>query len=618
MMGFSTDRSTHHLAGAVSRVVLPYMLFVLLWFAVSAAWMPQVFRDNISGCVLYCTLFFVATTLLLVERTRREWRKQAAQRDALQQSEARLRLLVDNLPDSYVYQYTQLPDGTPKFFYISAGVERLHAIKVEEVLNNAAMLLEQISAEMLACLRAAEISSRQSFTDFSMEVQVRTSDDRQRWMMLCSRPQRTADDRVLWNGVATDITERKQVEIKHQLAEQALRESEQKYRELVQLANSIILRWNAEGIITFMNEYGLRFFGYTADELCNRHVIGTIVPYTESGGRDLRDLMERICADPRAFEQNINENTRRNGERVWISWTNKVVLDAQGKVLEILSIGTDITRRKQAEEQVTKLHDDLRRHAEELEHRVDERTAELAIERDRAEAADRLKSAFLATMSHELRTPLNSIIGFTGILLQGLAGPLNDEQHKQLGMVRSSARHLLELINDVLDISKIEAGQLEVACETFNLHESIVRTVNLVRPLAEQKGLELQIEYDSPVDDFISDQRRVEQILINLLNNAVKFTEHGGVRIVTTRTSDALYIAVTDTGIGIKQEDLGALFRPFQQIDSGLTRAHEGTGLGLAICRRLAELLHGHIEVSSTWGKGSTFTIVLPCAKEKE
>jgi signal transduction histidine kinase len=306
----------------------------------------------------------------------------------------------------------------------------------------------------------------------------------------------------------------------------------------------------------------------------------------------------------------------RNGDMVWISWTNKVVMDAHGDVIEILSIGTDITARKHSEEQVKKLNEDLQRHAEELEQRVSERTAELAVARDRAEAADRIKSAFLATMSHELRTPLNSIIGFTGILVQGLAGPLNDEQAKQLGMVRGSARHLLDLINDVLDISKIEAGQLEVACQSFVLPEAINKAVNIVKPMADKKSLTLDVFYQTPVNHWRSDQRRVEQILINLLNNAVKFTEQGFVRVVIDAKDNQLRISIIDSGIGIKEQDIGTLFKPFQQIDSGLTRKHEGTGLGLAICQKLAELLGGHIEVKSTWGAGSTFAVVLPLRAE--
>jgi PAS domain S-box-containing protein len=406
-----------------------------------------------------------------------------------------------------------------------------------------------------------------------------------------------------------DVSDRKQTE-------KRLRDSEQKYRELVELANSIILRWTCDGRITFLNDFGQKFFGYSAEEILGRHVVGTIVPMTDSSGRDLGPLMDQILADPKAFEQNVNENMRRNGERVWISWTNRIVVGEQGQVAEILSIGTDITERKRAQEALQQAHD-------ELEHRVAERTAELAQAKERAEAADLLKSAFLATMSHELRTPLNSIIGFTGIILQGLAGPLNSEQTKQLEMVRGSARHLLSLINDVLDISKIEAGQLEVASEPFDLHASITKVLGIVAPLAEKKGLSLRAQIAPGLGEVLGDQRRVEQILFNLLNNAIKFTESGKVELnaelvfdfgspgVRARQPD-LRLCVSDTGIGIKPEDLATLFQPFRQIESGLTRSHEGTGLGLAICRRLADLMDGEIHVESMWEKGSTFSLTLP------
>lgn len=531
---------------------------------------------------------------------------------ALRKSEERLRLLGDNLPDSYVYQFTQEADGTPRFLYLSAGVEKLHGLKVEDVLSDASLLRGQIAPELVPSLQAAEAASLRNKTDFTMEVRMRCADNQWRWMQLCSRPRHSSDGQVLWNGVATDITARKQAEAASQAAEQRLAESEQQYRELVELANSIILRWTSEGIITFLNEFGLRFFGYLPEEILGRHVIGTIVPITESSGRDLSHLMKQICADPKAFEQNINENVCRNGERVWVAWTNRIVMDDQGNVLEILSVGTDITERKNAEEEVRRLHEELQLHAEQLERRVAERTAELAVARDRAEAADRLKSAFLATMSHELRTPLNSIIGFTGIILQGLAGPLNPEQSKQLEMVRGSARHLLALINDVLDISKIEAGQLEVTCGPFDLRASIEKVVGIVKPLAEKKGLAVHVKLAPEISAWESDPRRVEQILINLLNNAIKFTERGRVALAAHIEPDALRISITDTGIGIRTEDMKKLFQPFRQIDTGLARNHEGTGLGLAICLRLAQLLGGEIRVESKWGTGSTFTVLLP------
>ncbi len=405
--------------------------------------------------------------------------------------------------------------------------------------------------------------------------------------------------------ILQDVTELKHVE-------EALRESERKYRELVEQANSIILRWTSSGEITFLNEFGQRFFGFSNEEILGRHVIGTIVPPNETDGRDLRQLMERICADPKAFEQNVNENMRRNGERVWISWSNRVVLDGRGQVAEILSVGTDITERRRAEEEIRRLHEDLQRHATELERRVAERTAELAVARDRAEESDRLKSAFLATMSHELRTPLNSIIGFTGILLMGLVGPLTGEQKKQLTMVQDSARHLLELINDVLDISKIEAGQLDLARDPFDMPTTIRSSLEKIAPLAAKKGLALSTVIAPTIGPIVGDRRRVEQILINLLSNAVKFSAQGEVRIESHVEDAWLVTRVIDTGIGIRPEDVDTLFKPFRQVDTGITRQYEGTGLGLSICKRLAEGMGGTIRVESEWGKGSRFIFTLP------
>lgn len=282
----------------------------------------------------------------------------------------------------------------------------------------------------------------------------------------------------------------------------------------------------------------------------------------------------------------------------------------------LVCMGFDVSKLKEAETALRKLN-------ESLEQQVSVRTRELRDTLDHAIAADGVKSVFLATMSHELRTPLNSIIGFTGILLKGLAGELNPEQLKQLGMIQNSARHLLELINDVLDISKIEAGQLEIHMQSFDLRELLMHAASLVEPMADRKGIELVLDIEPDIGAIVSDKRRIEQLLLNLLNNAIKFTEHGTVRLSAETLGDdqakqesiggrAVRLRVSDTGIGIHPEDMGRLFQPFRQLDSGFARQHEGSGLGLAICRRLVDMLRGRIAVESELGAGSTFSVMLP------
>jgi PAS domain S-box-containing protein len=403
----------------------------------------------------------------------------------------------------------------------------------------------------------------------------------------------------LVRGIIRDVTEDRRVA-------DALSSREREYRELMVLANSIILRWSREGVVTFLNEFGQRFFGYAEEEIVGRHVLDTIVPASESTGRDLSELMDEVCADPKSFERNTNENVKKDGERVWIDWTNRVVLDDSGEVKEILSIGSDISDQVHARERMAE-------YSEHLEAEVKKRTAALAAAKERAESADRMKSAFLATMSHELRTPLNSIIGFTGILLQKTPGPLTDEQEKQLSMVHNSSMHLLALIGDVLDISKIEAGQLEIKRAEFSVQDSIAQVVESVQPTAEKKGLILEVHDDRSVTRLVSDQRRFEQVLLNLLSNAVKFTDTGRVDLHVESPSPGVFEArVEDTGIGISREDQRRLFQPFHQVDSRLARRYEGTGLGLSISRRLVKLMGGNIWVRSILGEGSRFGFRLP------
>ena len=293
--------------------------------------------------------------------------------------------------------------------------------------------------------------------------------------------------------------------------------------------------------------------------------------------------------------------THPDGTTRYYYFTCSPIRDPEGTVVHVLELVQDVTEQHEVEEMLKKKTTQLETQNRALEHA-----------NDRLQDIDRLKSTFLATMSHELRTPLNSIIGFTGIMLQELPGPLNAEQRKQLGMVQGSSRHLLDLINDVLDISKIEAGQLEILPKRFDLRDALAKVMASVGPLARQKDLALESKVSPKVNFIISDPRRVEQILINLLNNAIKFTETGSICMESTVSGDKIVIHVTDTGVGIRPEDLGQLFKPFQQINTGINRQHEGSGLGLSICIKLAHALGGTLSVESKWGVGSTFTLTIP------
>lgn len=238
---------------------------------------------------------------------------------------------------------------------------------------------------------------------------------------------------------------------------------------------------------------------------------------------------------------------------------------------------------------------------------------ELAKAYEKAMESDRLKSEFLANMSHELRTPLNSIIALSDILLARMDGDLTDEQDKQIKIIEKSGRHLLELISDILDLAKIEAGRMEISTEEFHIEDVVEDARTTVAPLATDKGHDIAFVTEVDIPLISSDRNKLKQILLNLLSNAVKFTPKGGsIAIYARHKDDSVEILVKDNGIGIARENLEKIFDEFRQVDGSYTRKYGGTGLGLAITRRFVNLLGGEIGVESEIGKGTTFTVIIP------
>lgn len=397
-------------------------------------------------------------------------------------------------------------------------------------------------------------------------------------------------------------------EIERREVERALIASEMLLQTAVDNLPVVLFQLDAEGVFLVSAGAGLRKLGLKSGQ-----VVGESVFDVYAGHSEILEHNRRALA---------GETMRYTTEVGGVVFDTMLVpaADADGRVTTVFGVGHEITDRVLAEEQLRELNATL-------EQRVDERTQqlrdanenltatieELASLNKALDEATSAKDAFLASMSHELRTPLNSIIGFSGMLSDGLVGELTDEQRTQIRMVYNSGRHLLELVNEVLDLSRIESGHLELSLEWVDVGVLTETVVESIRPLASQKGLELVAQCPADIGSVRVDPARLQQVLLNLLGNAVKFTDEGSVSIRVSLAGQQIVFEVIDTGCGIGPDAIERIFDEFYQEEHAGMAKSEGTGLGLSVSRKLAEAMGGSIGVESTPGHGSVFTVRIPC-----
>ncbi len=379
-------------------------------------------------------------------------------------------------------------------------------------------------------------------------------------------------------AAARDITAQKHLE-------QQLRDQQFYTRSLIESNIDALMTTDPLGIITDVNQQMEELTGLGREQL-----IGTpFKTYFTNPNRAEAGI--RLTLEESKVTNYELTARRKDGHETVVSYNAATFYDRDGKLQGVFAAARDVTERKR------------------FEATLQDKNVEL-------ENASLAKDRFLASMSHELRTPLNAIIGFAGTLLMKLPGPLTADQDKQLKTIQSSARHLLSLINDLLDLAKIESGKVELLAERTRYGEVVKDVASALQPLALQKTLDFKLTIDDPEGTLMTDRRALSQIVINLTNNAIKFTEKGSVQVECRRVGagmrERLEIVVTDTGIGIRAEDQAKLFQAFQQVDIQTARRFEGTGLGLHLSQKLATLLSGQITFESEFGKGSRFMLSLP------
>lgn len=527
----------------------------------------------------------------------------------LKSSEERFRILFEYAPDAYY-----LSDLKGTFIDGNKAAEEISGYKREELIGKSFLCLDLISSKHFykaAPLLAKNVMGLPTGPD---DFIINKKGDGQVVVEVRTFPVKIKGKNLVL-GIARDITERKKVEaalknahdelefrvkertseltsanekLKSEIEERKKVEKELLLKALLldRATDSIFVN-DLDGNFIYMNEKLYRSRGYTRDEMMKMDIRDLVTPENTAIIEQRKNkLMEKgeivfesahICKDKSIIP--VEVHTR--------------IFEYEG-MKQILSVTRDIPERKLAEK--------------------------MQFENERLMIANRAKSDFLSKMSHELRTPLNAIIGFSELLLRNSAGELNEKQAHYIENVHKSSKLLLDLISDILDLSKVESGKIDILIEKISVPATIESALDMIREKAAKRNIVINRDFDPRLDFIDADGQRVRQILLNLLDNAVKFSkeEGGKITIKTKKVDEMAQFSIRDTGIGIKEESIGKLFKEFEQLDSGPARKYGGTGLGLSISKKFVELHGGTIHVESAYGIGTTFTFLLPIRSKKK
>jgi PAS domain S-box-containing protein len=537
--------------------------------------------------------------------------KRKAMESALRKSEENYVQMVSNVPAA-LYQF-QLSEDTPgKMNYMSARFSEMFEIPITTSLDDISILFTRVHPEDWESFYQSFQQATSNQQPWVWQGRLLTPSGIIKWIQGEARPTNTLDDVLVWDGVLIDVTKQQIALQERKQAEIALRQSEERYQKLSDNVPGVIYQFRLapDGSITY--------------------------PYVSSGCYELFELLPtEVMADSKCAMATIHPDDLANFQHVTVEsaqnmtpklWEGRAVL-CSGKIKWIKSVSRpekqtdgsiiwdgmmiDITKLKIALHDLQQTQQDLHLTNERLELTIQE-----------LQRATHLKDEFLATMSHELRTPLNAILGMSESLQEEVFGQLSEEQLNSIAMIEKSGDHLLALINDVLDVSKISVGKLELNITKVALVDLCRSSLIFVNQQAIAKQIQIDINLPTDITYLWIDERRMRQVLINLLSNAIKFTPNGGKVMLSVQLEplqhsqpameNSICFSVVDTGIGIAPADLSKLFQPFIQLDSNLNRKYTGTGLGLVIVKQIVELHNGYVSIDSEVGKGSCFSVKIP------